>query len=212
MNLLAIDCATKVAAIGLARGPGTVVELTVQALNHAPTLMGAIDEAIRKSGIELADLQGVAVGVGPGSFTGLRIGVATAKGIAFALSVPVWGVSTLRAMSMGLGGANEADETIVPVVDARKGEVYAAAYRGGAELMVPTLFSTADFYAWLATQNGAIIRVGVGTPHLGPTAAQIAGLAFARAANLPAGDGDALAPAYVSPVRIRSAQPPIPTT
>ncbi len=76
-----------------------------------------IDALLRQAGAHTRELGGIAVGIGPGSFTGVRIGLATARGLALALGVPVAGVSTLDALAAGAPGA-------VPVVDARRGEVF----------------------------------------------------------------------------------------
>ncbi len=90
-----------------------------------------IDRACRELGVAPGALDAVAVGAGPGSFTGLRIGMATAKGIAFARARPLWAVSSLAALAWG---AVPADETAVTcaVLDARRGEVYAGCYRRDA--------------------------------------------------------------------------------
>ena len=76
-----------------------------------------IDALLRQAGAHTRELEGIAVGIGPGSFTGVRIGLATARGLALALGVPVAGVSTLDALAAGALGA-------LPVVDARRGEVF----------------------------------------------------------------------------------------
>jgi tRNA threonylcarbamoyladenosine biosynthesis protein TsaB len=84
----------------------------------------AIDEACRTAGLSPRELDAVAIGAGPGSFTGLRIGMATAKGIAFAAKLPLWAVSSLAALAFGRGH-------VAAVLDARKGEVFAGVYRDG---------------------------------------------------------------------------------
>jgi len=76
-----------------------------------------VDALLRQAGAHTRELEGIAVGIGPGSFTGVRIGLATARGLALALGVPVAGVSTLDALAAGAPGA-------VPVIDARRGEVF----------------------------------------------------------------------------------------
>jgi tRNA threonylcarbamoyladenosine biosynthesis protein TsaB len=81
------------------------------------TLLEDVDALLRQAGARTGDIQGLAVGTGPGSFTGLRVGLATARGLALALGVPVAGVSTLDALAAGAPGA-------LPVIDARRGEVF----------------------------------------------------------------------------------------
>jgi len=85
--------------------------------SRAVTVLEDLDALLRQAGARTRELEGLAVGIGPGSFTGIRIGLATARGLALALGVPVAGVSTLDALA---AGAPEA----VPVIDARRGEVF----------------------------------------------------------------------------------------
>jgi len=92
---------------------------------HAKHLMGMIDSAIRLSGSDLASVDGFAVAQGPGSFTGLRIGIATVKGLAAATGKPMAGVSTLDALAAQGSGFNG---LVCALMDARRGEVYAALY------------------------------------------------------------------------------------
>jgi len=98
---------------------------------HGAALSGAVDDLLAASGIKLGDLGAVAVGIGPGSFTGLRIGVSYAKGIAFAARCAIAGVPSLDALALAAledPGARP-EMTVCPILDARKGEVYTALYR-----------------------------------------------------------------------------------
>ena len=124
---------------------------------HGETLLPLIGAALDHAGLAKEDVELIAVGVGPGSFTGTRIGLATAKGLAHALDRPLVGVSSLRAIARAAPGA-----WVVPVVDAHKGEVYAAAYeRAGAGL----LERVAPFHALpseaFATLRAALPSAGV---------------------------------------------------
>jgi len=94
---------------------------------HSARLMPAIDQLFQEASRSIADLQGIALSLGPGSFTGLRIGVSTVKGLAYALKVPVAGVPTLDALAQNLSFAAS---LVCPVLDARKKEVYAALFSG----------------------------------------------------------------------------------
>ena len=111
--VLAFDTATGVATSALVRGDDVLGERTSQAV----TVLADADELLREAGLRPADLGALAVGTGPGSFTGVRIGLAVARGLALALDLPVAGVSTLGALAAGSPGA-------VPVVDARRHEVF----------------------------------------------------------------------------------------
>ena len=94
---------------------------------HAARLLGAAEEALAAAGIGWEDVDRLAVGIGPGSFTGLRIGIATARALAQARGLPAVGVSTLEALARGAEGA----PLILAAIDARRGEVFAAAWQGG---------------------------------------------------------------------------------
>ena len=113
MLTLAFDTATSVATAALVRD-GTVLG---ERVSRAVSVLEDADELLREAGAEQRDLTGLVVGTGPGSFTGLRLGLAAARGLAFALDVPVAGVSTLRALAAGSPGA-------LPVVDAGRREVF----------------------------------------------------------------------------------------
>jgi tRNA threonylcarbamoyladenosine biosynthesis protein TsaB len=113
MLILAFDTATDVATSALVEDGEVLGERT----SRAVTLLEDVDALLRQAGARTGDIQGLAVGTGPGSFTGLRVGLATARGLALALGVPMAGVSTLDALAAGAPGA-------LPVIDARRGEVF----------------------------------------------------------------------------------------
>jgi len=113
MLILAFDTATDVATSALVDDGEVLGERT----SRAVTLLEDVDALVRQAGARTGDVQGLAVGTGPGSFTGIRVGLATARGLALALGIPVAGVSTLDALAAGAPGA-------LPVIDARRGEVF----------------------------------------------------------------------------------------
>jgi len=128
-SLLALETATSPGGVALLRGDGSVVERALTP--GAPTsesLLPAIDALLRETGVGLAELGGFAVSIGPGSFTGLRVGVATVKGLAFGAEQPIAPVPTLAALACA---APPADGPVVALLDARRGEVYAAGYAAG---------------------------------------------------------------------------------
>lgn len=127
--LLGVDTATDVASWALWRGDSLVAEQ--RAAVGRPTaeaLLPALDALLAATGVRLDDLTGFAVSIGPGSFTGLRIGVATVKGLAFAPAKPVVGVPTLAALACHAQGPGP----VVALLDARRGEVYAAGFEKGS--------------------------------------------------------------------------------
>jgi tRNA threonylcarbamoyladenosine biosynthesis protein TsaB len=111
---LAFDTATSVATAALVRDGDVLGE----AVSRAVRVLEDADELLRAGGVERSELTGIVVGTGPGSFTGMRLGLAAARGLALALDLPVAGVSTLEALAAGAPGA-------VPVVDAGRREVFA---------------------------------------------------------------------------------------
>lgn len=129
--ILAIETATGCGGVSLTRGEGDtgrlLAECTCQPeVSHSRRLLGSVDWVMRAAGVGWADLAGVAVSLGPGSFTGLRIGMAAAKGIAMAAGCPLIGVPTLDALAYSCFSANE---LLCCLLDARKQQVYAAFYR-----------------------------------------------------------------------------------
>jgi tRNA threonylcarbamoyladenosine biosynthesis protein TsaB len=128
--MLAIESATDMVGVALIRDDGASAERShVGGRAHAELLVPAIEEVCAVSGCLLGDLDSIAVDVGPGLFTGLRVGVATAKALAQALDIGLVGVSSLDVLAAAAAERQGTEgTTVVSVVDARRGEVFAAAY------------------------------------------------------------------------------------
>ena len=127
MLLLAIEAATLHVSLALGDGARTVAELEISPpTNSSDRLPQAVTELLAQAGKSLAELSGIVVGTGPGSLTGLRVAHATAKGLGYALRIPVLGISSLEALAFD---CPVGPELIVPVVDARRGELYAGRFR-----------------------------------------------------------------------------------
>ena len=127
MRVLAVETSTLSGGAALLDGERVVGEYTLDVrVTHSERLMAAIDQLLSDAGWTARDLEGLAVSVGPGSFTGLRVGLSTVKGLALALAIPVAAVPTLDAMAAMLPYAAL---PVCPVLDARKREVYASLYR-----------------------------------------------------------------------------------
>lgn len=127
MLWLGLDTATPSCSVALARDGSAVAEITLHSdQTHARHLVGMIDRVLDLAGASTADLHGVALTLGPGSFTGLRIGLATAKGLCMAHGLEMAGVSSLDALAFGF---RYVSLPVCAMIDARKGEVYTATYR-----------------------------------------------------------------------------------
>jgi tRNA threonylcarbamoyladenosine biosynthesis protein TsaB len=127
MKVLGIDTSTTCGSIGLVHDESVISEYLLNlAVTHSERLLDAIDLVLGKARHALGDLDGFAISLGPGSFTGVRIGVSTMKGLAYAVEKPVVGVSTLDVLASQV---SPTPYLICPIIDARKGEVYSAFYR-----------------------------------------------------------------------------------
>ena len=128
MTVIAFDTTTETLAVAAARGDDWVAHSCNGGLKHATLLAPLIEQVTGELGVRVAEVDLVAVGIGPGSFTGVRIGVATAKGIAAAGRARLAGVCGLDAMAWD---QRHAGGLVVPLIDARKRRFYAACYRDG---------------------------------------------------------------------------------
>lgn len=126
MRLLVIDTATPICGVALAHHGSVEAAVSLDTgQTHTRTIMDMIMSIMRFCGIDLQQIDGFVVTQGPGSFTGLRIGISTVKGLAMAMGKPVTGVSTLEALA---SQAHTECELICPMIDARRGEVYWALF------------------------------------------------------------------------------------
>lgn len=126
MRLLAIESSSKTASVAILNDGLVAAEYTINdKMTHSQTLLPMIDEIVKRIGVELETFDAIAISKGPGSFTGLRIGSATAKGLGQALSLPLVEVPTLEGLAYNVAGF---DGLICPCMDARRNHVYGAAY------------------------------------------------------------------------------------
>lgn len=135
MKILALDSSGLVASVAVVTEEATLAEYTVNyKKTHSQTLLPMLNEVVKMVELDLAEVDAVAVAAGPGSFTGLRIGSATAKGLGLALKKPIIPVSTLEGLAYNLYGT---DKIICPLMDARRNQVYTGLYGfGGKEFQV----------------------------------------------------------------------------
>jgi tRNA threonylcarbamoyladenosine biosynthesis protein TsaB len=161
VNVLGLDTATAATAVALRLGDGSTAERRDDPPpgahpGHATRLLAMARELLADAGLAWQQLDRIAVGVGPGTFTGLRVGIATARGLAQSLSAELVGVGSLGALALpALAGR----ATVLAVIDARRGEVFAAAYRAAAlrapiELLAPRALAPQDVGGQLAAVRG----------------------------------------------------------
>lgn len=187
MLILGIDTAASGCGVALTDGETPLVECVERVGHtHSARLMPLVEAALGAAGRGRADLGGIAVTVGPGSHTGLRIGLATAKALAFGLGVPAAGVGTLEALAYGAGPR---PGLVCPLLDARRGRAYTALYRWEGdrlcEVEAPRVADAADWFAGLAGRD--VLFTGDGVAVHGPAAAKILGARATLAAPFAAG-------------------------
>lgn len=225
MRILALETSTRRATVALLDGERLVASRAHEdPRNHAERIIPLIDETIREAAWAKRSLDVIACGLGPGSFTGVRIALATAKGIALALGRPLVGVGSLRAMAAGI--TEERD--VMALVDAKKGEVFVAGYDPtGREILAPSHVSRAslpEIAARHLASSGLIVGEVAAEFDLPPgalrrspstdlpCAAFVGRLAHARAQRGDFDALDALEPLYVRPPDIypQLSQPRLP--
>ena len=186
MYILGIETATRTGGVAIVSEGGVLAEYTLNIeVTHSERLMSTVDQVLKDTGLSISNIDGFGVSIGPGSFTGLRIGLSTVKGLAFTTGKPVAAVPTLKALAWNTPHSRY---PVCPLLDAKKKEVYAALYRyDGRELvqdlpeMVLPLAELADRVAGevLFSGEGArlfagdIERLFAGRAHLAPLSATV---------------------------------------
>jgi tRNA threonylcarbamoyladenosine biosynthesis protein TsaB len=216
--VLGIDTATWRASVGLANGTTIVLERWQQTTgNHAVSLLPLIDEVLRGAGLTLHDLDAIAVSAGPGSFTGLRVGLSVAKGLARAAAIPLVTVPTLEALALSVA---DRSGVICPLLDARKGELYAAAFEAAPgvwrrlmddallrpEVLIETLPTPCTILGDAVTRYASLFRERLGnrvtllpSESYGPHGAVVAVLGRQRLEDFGVADLTAAEPLYIRP-------------
>lgn len=214
--LLALETATPLASVALVRGEALLAE---RSLSHerpvSAELLPALAELLDAAGVTLAAVDAFAVSIGPGSFTGLRVGLASLKGLAFGSGRPAVAVSTLEALA---AGAPPGETPLATLLDAQRGEVYGALWERGAaglRLLVPEgLYRLEELAGQLPASvcllgDGALLHaawlrerlgpgaIGAGPAHAAPRAAEVAALGRRRLAEGEGVDAASLVPRYL---------------
>jgi tRNA threonylcarbamoyladenosine biosynthesis protein TsaB len=216
--ILGIDTGSATASLGLVDDGRVRAALSRAWPSHCEGLPAAIDELIATAGLKLTDIKGIGIAIGPGSFTGLRIGLSYAKGLAYARRIPVAGIPTLDAMALAGGSDLRSGTLVCPVIDARRGEVYAALYRFSGDALEKEVDAVAlaieelaglisgdailigaakagEVQALAATKGHRISRLE--SAELSRTGGLVAALAAALIAQNKADDAASLEPLYV---------------
>jgi tRNA threonylcarbamoyladenosine biosynthesis protein TsaB len=222
VNVLGFDTSTAATAVCVLRRDGEVfeheppVERLFEPPGHARELMPAVDRLLREAGLGFGDLDALAVGIGPVGFTGLRIGLATAHGIAHASPIALHPVSSLAALAAGMqSAADEPTAACLPLIDARRGEVYGALDDGPPFVASPEDAAARAPAGALAAGDGSIrfretleaagIRVAPGDSRMHV----VRGLYICRlAAAVQPAPPEAVVPCYL---RAPDAKPPAPS-
>lgn len=164
MRILALDTSTMVQTVAATDGAGRTEERTFHAgRGHTSSLLTSITRVLEALELTARDIELGVVGVGPGSFTGLRIGLSAVKAFCFATGIPIVGVNSLRAIAAGV----TADATVLTATDARKREIYAAAWACAPEslpqpLVATNTFAPPDFARQCAGLEGPLVGLGNG--------------------------------------------------
>ena len=166
MKILGVDTSTPIGSVGLIDGERFVAEHTLSIVKaHSSRLMPAIDQILKWGDLTVHDLDACAVGIGPGSFTGIRIGVGTIKSLCYALKKPIIGISTLEAIAYNL---RYTEKLICPILDARKDEVYGALFRGAQNLLRKSEDLCVPIESLLSQIDGDVMFVGDGLRRYAP--------------------------------------------
>ena len=212
VNLIALETSTEYCSLAVSEGTRVFARNVHAGQRHSEMALPALGELLCEAGLEMADVQGVVYGAGPGSFTGLRIACGVAQGLALAHNLPVLGISTLLALA-----ENCDSEQVIACLDARMGEVYHAVYRKRAadwmEMHAPGVYAPAavplvEGGGWVGCGSGFAahgdalqLRLGGAIARVDaqalPDAAAMLRLAAPRFAHGEGGDAADAVPLYV---------------
>jgi tRNA threonylcarbamoyladenosine biosynthesis protein TsaB len=163
--ILLLETATTTCSVALAQNGRIIALKEVNERNiHASHITLFIDEVMLNAEKKYSDLQAVAISKGPGSYTGLRIGVSTAKGLCYALDIPLIGIDTIEAMASGLINSIEIPDSglLIPMVDARRMEVYTGIYRKDLSVVEPVSAKIIDLDSFNEYKEQEIFLFGDG--------------------------------------------------
>jgi tRNA threonylcarbamoyladenosine biosynthesis protein TsaB len=232
-RILCLDTSTQAARVAIVDGAGTALaHAEATADRHSPHVLKLCDEVLGAAGLTPAGLDAIACGAGPGSFTGLRVGLSVGKGLALATGKPLLLLSSLQALALDLARAAPEARVVVPCIDAGKGEVYAFECAVGADRVVadggdPWRLAPAALAERLAALAASLVIGGNGAERHaalldvalpagarrvavdGPTALSIGALVLPRLARGESDDLDGSVPFYGRPPDITRKKSPV---
>ena len=218
MNIIGIETATERLSVALMVDGVAYERHTDARSSHCELISGFVSELLNEGAVDIDELDCVAVSIGPGSFTGLRIGIASAMGISYAISKPVCGVDTL----MGIAFHSGFPYTLVcPLIDARRSEAYTALYRLGQgipeEIIAPAAMPVSELAGILKSQNEQVTITGPSTDHFqevletsgadlqftDPDESKPSALSIARIGEIMFNAGQSVTPSELKPLYLR---------
>ncbi|GGH31718.1 tRNA (adenosine(37)-N6)-threonylcarbamoyltransferase complex dimerization subunit type 1 TsaB [Sphingobacterium alkalisoli] len=163
--IIQIDTATEVCSVSINREGIMLDHIQSDEPNmHASRLTVYVEQLLSRNSLQFSDIAAIAVSMGPGSYTGLRIGVSTAKGLCYALDIPLIGINTLESMYNGLSREVKlnADSLYLPMIDARRMEVYTMVFNAEGKQVLPTQAKIIDEFSFTEFQEKKVFLFGSG--------------------------------------------------
>jgi len=219
MNIIGIETATERLGAALIAGEEVYERHIDSRSSHCELLTGFIADLVKEAGITMNDIYGVSVSVGPGSFTGLRIGIATAMGLAYGLGIKTAGINTLSALAWN---AADKGKLVCPLIDAKRSEVYTGIYRTGNYIphsfIAPAAMSVDKLALKLLSLDEPVTITGPAAEQFRDTIEKVVGsstvfiaadeakpsaLAIARLGQLMLRSGKGIHPSALQPVYLR---------
>lgn len=163
--IIQIDTATEVCSVSISREGIMLDHIQSDEPNtHASRLTVYVEQLLSRNSLQFSDIAAIAVSMGPGSYTGLRIGVSTAKGLCYALDIPLIGINTLESMYNGLSREVKlnADSLYLPMIDARRMEVYTMVFNAEGKQVLPTQAKIIDEFSFTEFQGKKVFLFGSG--------------------------------------------------
>ncbi|MDP8213741.1 MAG: tRNA (adenosine(37)-N6)-threonylcarbamoyltransferase complex dimerization subunit type 1 TsaB [Candidatus Euphemobacter frigidus] len=215
MKILGIETSTEVGSVALVEAGRLVAQADIDTyLSHSSRLIPILNSILKKAGWGVGELEGVGVGLGPGSFTGIRVGLASAQGIAFGNSIPLVGIGSFAAL---VRGSSFSEGMVSPLLRSRRGQIYGARYRkkddkmeelSPPEIIAPARLGELCHNAWIVSpqweelQSRLEVVFGdagiIGGEKIFPRARWVAILAERRLRENPAGEIKTATPIYLS--------------